>query len=206
MDHKVTTLDGKSGGTVVLPDDIFGLEPRADILQRMVRYQLSKRQAGTHKTKMRGEISATTKKMYAQKGTGRARHGAKSAPQFRGGGRAFGPVVRSHAHDLPKKVRALALKHALSDKAKGDKLIIIADTKVKEAKTKALAGQFKKLGWSSALIIDGAEVEQNFALAARNIPMIDVLPVQGINVYDILRRDTLVLTKAAVDALTERFK
>ena len=155
---------------------------------------------------MRGEISATTKKMYAQKGTGRARHGAKSAPQFRGGGRAFGPVVRSHAHDLPKKVRALALKHALSDKAKGDKLIIIADTKVKEAKTKALAGQFKKLGWSSALIIDGAEVEQNFALAARNIPMIDVLPVQGINVYDILRRDTLVLTKAAVDALTERFK
>ena len=206
MDHKVTTLDGKSGGTVVLPDDIFGLEPRADILQRMVRYQLSKRQAGTHKTKMRSEISATTKKMYAQKGTGRARHGAKSAPQFRGGGRAFGPVVRSHAHDLPKKVRALALKHALSDKAKDDKLIIIADTKVKEAKTKALAGQFKKLGWSSALIIDGAEVEQNFALAARNIPMIDVLPVQGINVYDILRRDTLVLTKAAVDALTERFK
>jgi large subunit ribosomal protein L4 len=206
VDHKVTTLDGKSGGTVVLPDDIFGLEPRADILQRMVRYQLSKRQRGTHQTKMRGEISATTKKMYAQKGTGRARHGAKSAPQFRGGGRAFGPVVRSHAHDLPKKVRALALKHALSDKAKGDKLIIIADTKVKEAKTKALAGQFKKLGWSSALIIDGAEVEQNFALAARNIPMIDVLPVQGINVYDILRRDTLVLTKAAVDALTERFK
>ncbi len=206
MDHKVTTLDGKSGGTVVLPDDIFGLEPRADILQRMVRYQLSKRQAGTHKTKMRGEISATTKKMYAQKGTGRARHGAKSAPQFRGGGRAFGPVVRSHAHDLPKKVRALALKHALSDKARGEKLIVIADTKVKDAKTKALAGQFAKLGWTSALIIDGAEVEANFALAARNIAMIDVLPVQGINVYDIMRRDTLVLTKAAVEALTERFK
>ena len=206
MDLKITTLDGKAGDTVNLPDDIFGLEPRADILQRMVRYQLSKRQAGTHKTKMRGEISATTKKMYAQKGTGRARHGAKSAPQFRGGGRAFGPVVRSHAHDLPKKVRALALKHALSDKAKGEKLIIIADTKVKEAKTKALAGQFKKLGWTSALIIDGSTVEPNFALAARNIPMIDVLPVQGINVYDILRCDTLVLTKAAVDALTERFK
>jgi len=206
MDHKVTTLDGKSGGTVALPDEIFGLEPRADILQRMVRYQLSKRQRGTHKTKLRGEIAATTKKMYAQKGTGRARHGAKSAPQFRGGGRAFGPVVRSHAHGLPKKVRALALKHALSDKVKGDKLIIIADTKVKEAKTKALAGKFKKLGWTSALIIDGAEVEQNFALAARNIPMIDVLPVQGINVYDIMRRDTLVLTKAAVDALMERFK
>jgi large subunit ribosomal protein L4 len=206
MDRKITTLDGKAGETVSLPDDIFGLEPRADILQRMVRYQLSKRQAGTHKSKTRGEISATTKKMYAQKGTGRARHGAKSAPQFRGGGKAFGPVVRSHAHDLPKKVRAMALKHALSDKAKGDKLIIIADTKVKEAKTKALAGKFKKLGWESALIIDGATVEPNFALAARNIPMIDVLPVQGINVYDIMRRDTLVLTKAAVDALTERFK
>jgi large subunit ribosomal protein L4 len=206
MDLKITTLDGKAGDTVNLPDEIFGLEPRADILQRMVRYQLSKRQAGTHKTKMRGEISATTKKMYAQKGTGRARHGAKSAPQFRGGGRAFGPVVRSHAHGLTKKVRALALKLALSDKAKGDKLIVIADTKVKEAKTKALAGKFKKLGWSSALIIDGATVEPNFALAARNIPLIDVLPVQGINVYDILRRDTLVLTKAAVDALTERFK
>ena len=206
MDLKVTTLDGKAGDTVSLPDEIFGLEPRADILQRMVRYQLSKRQAGTHKTKMRGEISATTKKMYAQKGTGRARHGAKSAPQFRGGGRAFGPVVRSHAHDLPKKVRALALKHALSDKARGEKLIVIADTNVAEAKTKALAGQFKKLGWSSALIIDGATVEPKFALAARNIAAIDVLPVQGINVYDILRRDTLVLTRAAVDALTERFK
>ncbi len=206
MDHKITSLDGDESGSIALPDDIFGLEPRADILQRMVRYQLSKRQAGTHKTKMRGEIALTTAKWYKQKGTGRARHGAKSAPQFRGGGKAFGPVVRSHAHDLPKKVRALALKHALSDKVRGDKLIVIADTKVKEPKTKALAGQFKKLGWSSALIIDGAAVEANFALAARNIPMIDVLPVQGINVYDILRRDTLVLTKAAVEALTERFK
>ena len=206
MDVKVTTLDGKAAGSIALDDGIFGLEPRADILQRMIRWQLSKRQAGTHKTKMRGEIAATTAKMYKQKGTGRARHGAKSAPQFRGGGKAFGPVVRSHAHDLPKKVRALALKHALSDKVRGDKLIVIADTKVKEPKTKALAGQFKKLGWSSALIIDGAAVEANFALAARNIPMIDVLPVQGINVYDILRRDTLVLTKAAVEALTERFK
>ena len=206
MDHKITSLDGEESGSIALPDEIFGLEPRADILQRMVRYQLSKRQAGTHKTKMRGEIALTTAKWYKQKGTGRARHGAKSAPQFRGGGKAFGPVVRSHAHDLPKKVRALALKHALSDKVRGDKLIVIADTKVKEPKTKALAGQFKKLGWSSALIIDGAAVEANFALAARNIPMIDVLPVQGINVYDILRRDTLVLTKAAVEALTERFK
>jgi large subunit ribosomal protein L4 len=206
MDLKITTLDGQAGDTVSLPDEIFGLEPRVDILQRMVRYQLSKRQAGTHKTKTRGEISATTKKMYAQKGTGRARRGAKSAPQFRGGGKAFGPVVRSHAHDLPKKVRTLALKHALSDKARGEKLIVIADTGAADGKTRALAGQFKKLGLSSALIIDGASVEPNFARAARNIPAIDVLPVAGINVYDILRRDTLVLTRAAVDALTERFK
>ena len=206
MDHKVTTLDGEAAGSVALADEIFGLEPRADILQRMVRYQLSRRQAGTHKSKTRGEISATTKKMYKQKGTGRARHGAKSAPQFRGGGKAFGPVVRSHAHDLPKKVRALALKHALSDKVRGDKLIVLADAKAAEPKTKALAAQFKVLGLANALIIDGAELEANFALAARNIASIDVLPVQGINVYDILRRDTLVLTKAAVDALTERFK
>jgi large subunit ribosomal protein L4 len=206
MDRKVTSLDGKSAGSIALPDEIFGLEPRADIIHRMVRYQLAKRQAGTHKTKTRGEISATTKKMYKQKGTGGARHGAKSAPQFRGGGKAFGPVVRSHAHDLPKKIRALALKHALSDKAKSDKLIVLADTKLKEAKTKTLAKHFGKLGFSNALIVDGAEVEANFALAARNIPAIDVLPIQGINVYDIMRRDTLVLTKAAVEALTERFK
>jgi large subunit ribosomal protein L4 len=206
MDLKVTTLDGKSAGNIALADDIFGLEPRADLIQRMVRYQLSKRQAGTHKTKMRGEISATTKKMYKQKGTGRARHGAKSAPQFRGGGKAFGPVVRSHAHDLPKKVRALALKHALSDKARGEKLIVIAEASAKEPKTKALAKQFADLGVASALVVGGKELETNFALAARNIGSIDVLPVQGINVYDILRRDTLVLTKAAVDALTERFK
>jgi large subunit ribosomal protein L4 len=206
MDHKVTTLDGKSAGSIALDDAIFGLEPRADILQRMVRWQLAKRQAGTHKSKTRGEISTTTKKMYKQKGTGRARHGAKSAPQFRGGGKAFGPVVHSHAHGLPKKVRALALKHALSDKARGEKLVVLADASVKEPKTKALAKQFAGLGLTSALIIDGAAVEPNFALAARNIPSIDVLPVQGINVYDILRRDTLVLTKAAVDALTERFK
>jgi large subunit ribosomal protein L4 len=207
MELKVTTLDGKAGGSISLPDDVFGLEPRADILQRMVRYQLSKRQAGTHKSKTRGEISATTKKMYKQKGTGGARHGAKSAPQFRGGGKAFGPIVRSHAHDLPKKVRALALKHALSDKARGEKLIVIADTKLADAKTKALAAQLAGLGLTNGvLIIDGASVEPNFALAARNIPKVDVLPVQGINVYDILRRDTLVLTRAAVDALTERFK
>ena len=206
MDPKVTTLDGKAGETVSLPDEIFGLEPRIDILQRMVRYQLSKRQAGTHKTKTRGEISATTKKMYAQKGTGRARHGAKSAPQFRGGGKAFGPVVRSHAHDLPKKVRALALKMALSDKAKSEKLIVLAEATAKEPKTKALAERLGKLGFANALIIGGATLDDNFRLAARNIVDVDVLPVQGINVYDILRRDTLVLTRAAVEALTERFK
>jgi large subunit ribosomal protein L4 len=206
MDHKVTSLDGKADGSIVLPDDIFGVEPRADILQRMVRYQLSKRQAGTHKTKTRGEIALTTAKMYKQKGTGRARHGAKSAPQFRGGGKAFGPVVRSHAHDLPKKVRALALKMALSDKAKTEKLIVLAEASAAEPKTKALAERLTKLGLANALIIGGAQIEDNFRLAARNIPAIDVLPVQGINVYDILRRDTLVLTKAAVEALTERFK
>jgi len=206
MDAKVTTLDGKAEDSIVLPDEIFGLDPRADILQRMVRYQLAKRQAGTHKSKTRGEIRMTSKKANKQKGTGGARHGNKAAPQFRGGGKAFGPVVRSHAHDLPKKVRALALKHALSGKAKGEKLIVLAEASVKEPKTKALAERFEKLGWSNALIIDGAAVDDNFRLAARNIPGIDVLPVQGINVYDILRRDTLVLTRAAVEALTERFK
>jgi large subunit ribosomal protein L4 len=206
MDHKVTTLDGKADGSIALDDGIFGLEPRADILQRMIRWQLAKRQAGTHKTKMRGEIRATTAKMYKQKGTGRARHGAKTAPQFRGGGKAFGPVVRSHAHDLPKKVRALALKLALSDKARGDKLIVLSEAAIKAPKTKDLVKSLANLGLANALIVDGAEVEANFKLAARNIPAIDVLPIQGINVYDILRRDTLVLTKAAVEALTERFK
>ena len=206
MDHKVTTLDGSAAGSITLPDEIFGLEPRADILQRMVRWQLAKRQAGTHKTKTRGEIAMTTAKWYKQKGTGRARHGAKSAPQFRGGGKAFGPVVRSHAHDLPKKVRALALKMALSDKAQSEKLIVLSEASINQPKTKALAASLGKLGLASALIIDGAAVDDNFRLAARNIPQIDVLPVAGINVYDIMRRDTLVLTKAAVEALTERFK
>ena len=206
MDHQVTTLDGGSAGSISLPDEIFAVEPRADILQRMVRWQLSKRQAGTHKTKTRGEISLTTAKWYKQKGTGRARHGAKSAPQFRGGGKAFGPVVRSHAHDLPKKVRALALKMALSDKVQSEKLIILSEASIKEPKTNALKASFGKLGVGNALIIDGAAVEDNFRLAARNIPDIDVLPIAGINVYDIMRRDTLVLTKAAVEALTERFK
>ena len=206
MDVKVTTLDGGSADPITLPDEIFGLDPRADILQRMVRWQLARRQAGTHKTKTRGEIRMTSKKAYKQKGTGQARHGNKAAPQFRGGGKAFGPVVRSHAHDLPKKVRQLALKHALSGKAKGEKLIVLSEAVATEPKTKALAERFKGLGLRNALIIDGAAIEDNFRLAARNIPGIDVLPVQGINVYDILRRDTLVLTRAAVEALTERFK
>ena len=206
MELTVTTLDGGKAGTVTLSDEIFGLEPRADILYRMVRWQLAKRRAGTHAVKNRADIARTGKKLYRQKGTGGARHGSARVPQFRGGGRAFGPQVRSHAHDLPKQVRALALRHALSSKVKSNTLIVIADANAAEAKTKALLGQFGKLGLSNALIIDGAEVNQNFALAARNIPYIDVLPVQGINVYDILRREKLVLTKAAVDALEARFK
>ncbi len=206
MEMKITTLEGKQAGSVDLPDAIFGLEPRADIVQRCVNWQLAKRQAGTHKTKLRGEIARTGKKVYAQKGTGQARHGAASAPQFRGGGRAFGPVVRSHAHELPKKVRALALKHALSAKAKDGGIVVLDKATVKEPKTKALVAQFGKLGLQNALIIDGAEIEANFRTAARNIPNIDVLPVQGINVYDIMRRKTLVLTKAALDALEARFK
>jgi len=206
MEMKITTLEGKAAGSVELPDAIFGLEPRTDIVQRCVNWQLARRQAGTHKTKLRGEINRTTKKVYAQKGTGQARHGAASAPQFRGGGRAFGPVVRSHAHDLPKKVRALALKHALSSKAKDGGIVVLDKASVKEPKTKMLVKQFGKLGLENALIIDGAEIEANFQTAARNIPNIDVLPVQGINVYDIMRRKTLVLTKAALDALEARFK
>jgi large subunit ribosomal protein L4 len=206
MELKVTTLEGKEAGSVQLADAIFGLEPRADILQRCVNWQLAKRQAGTHKTKGRAEVARTGKKMYKQKGTGGARHGSARVPQFRGGGRAFGPVVRSHAFDLPKKVRALALRHALSAKVKDGGLIVIDSAKLEAAKTKALIGHFSTLGVTSALIIDGAQVDNGFAAAARNIPQIDVLPVQGINVYDILRRQQLVLTKAALDALEARFK
>jgi large subunit ribosomal protein L4 len=172
----------------------------------MVRWQLAKRRAGTHAVKNRAEIWRTGKKMYKQKGTGNARHGSARVPQFRGGGRAFGPQVRSHEHDLPKKVRALALRHALSTKAKGQTLIVVDDARLDAPKTKELKDQFGKLGLGSALIIAGAEVDTNFGLAARNLPNIDVLPVQGINVYDILRRDTLVLTRAAIDALEARFK
>ncbi|RDV05411.1 50S ribosomal protein L4 [Undibacter mobilis] len=206
MDLKITTFEGKEAGSVKVSDDIFGLEPRADIIQRCVNWQLARRQRGTHKTKDRSEIWRTGKKMYGQKGTGGARHGSARVPQFRGGGRAFGPVVRSHAIDLPKKVRALALKHALSSKAKDGAIVIVDKASLAEAKTKALIAQFGKLSLANALIIDGAELEANFAIAARNIPNIDVLPIQGINVYDIMRRKTLVLTKAAVDALEARFK
>ncbi len=206
MDIKITTFEGKEAGSVSLSDEIFGLEPRADIIQRCVNWQLARRQRGTHKTKDRSEVWRTGKKMYGQKGTGGARHGSARVPQFRGGGRAFGPVVRSHAIDLPKKVRALALKHALSSKAKDGAIVVVDKASLKEAKTKALATQFGKMSLANALIIDGAELEANFAIAARNIPNIDVLPIQGINVYDIMRRKTLVLTKAAVDALEARFK
>jgi large subunit ribosomal protein L4 len=206
MELKVTTLDGKAAGSVELSDAIFGLDPRTDLIQRCVNWQLAKRQRGTHKVKNRAEIWRTGKKMYRQKGTGGARHGSMRANLFRGGGRAFGPVVRSHAIDLPKKVRALALRHALSAKAKDGGIIVLDKTSMDEGKTRGLRDRFEKLGWSNALIIDGAEVNSNFRLAARNIPNIDVLPVQGINVYDILRRHTLVLTKAALDALEARFK
>ena len=206
MELKVTTLEGKESGSVTVSDAIFGLEPRTDLIQRCVVWQLAKRQRGTHEVKNRAEINRTGKKMYRQKGTGSARHGSARVNLFRGGGRSFGPHTRSHAIGLPKKVRALALRHALSAKAKDDGIIVIEALSVKEAKTKALRSQFAKLGLSNALIIDGAEVDAGFRLAARNIPHIDVLPVQGINVYDILRRHTLVLTKAAVEALEARFK
>ncbi len=206
MKADVTTLEAKKAGTVDLPDDVFGLEPRADILQRMVRYQLLKRQAGTHHAKDRSLVSGRHQKMYKQKGTGRARHGNKLAPQFRGGGKAFGPVPRSHAIDLPKKIRALALKHALSSKVKANELIILDKAELSEAKTKGLRVQFATLGFDSALIIGGVELDSNFSLAARNIPDIDVLPIAGLNVYDILRRRKLVLTKAALEAIGERFK
>jgi len=206
MEFNVKTLEGKDAGKVSLSDAIFGLDPREDILARMVRYQLAKKQQGTHQTLTRGEVSRTGSKMYKQKGTGRARHHSARAPQFRGGGKAHGPVSRSHAFDLPKKVRALALRHALSAKLKSEDLIVIDDLVATEAKTKALVGTFASLGLTNALVIGGAELDSNFKLAAQNIPNIDVLPVQGINVYDILRCGKLVLSKAAVEALEERFK
>jgi len=206
MELNVTTLDGKKAGSVTVSDAIFGLEPRPDIIQRCVVWQLAKRQRGTHAVKNRADINRTGKKMYRQKGTGSARHGSARVNLFRGGGRSFGPQPRSHAIGLPKKIRALALKHALSAKAKDDGIIVIEALSLKEAKTKALRNQFEKLGLANALIIDSAEIAPGVRTAARNIPNIDVLPVQGINVYDILRRQKLVLTRAAVDALEARFK
>jgi len=206
MKLNVTTIDGAEAGEIELADAIFGGPVRKDILQRCVVWQLSRRQQGTHKTKGRSEVTATAKKMYAQKGTGRARHGNEAAPQFRGGGKAFGPVVRSHASDLPKKVRKLALRTALSAKAAEGKLIVVDAAALSEPKTAQLKTNFGKLGISSALVIGGAEIDSNFARAAANIAHVDVLPQQGANVYDILRRDTLVLTKDAVKHLEERLQ
>jgi large subunit ribosomal protein L4 len=206
MKASVTTLDATSAGEVELADAIFGLEPRKDLIHRMVRYQLLKRMAGTHHTQDRSQVTVTGKKMYKQKGSGGARHGDKSVPQWRGGGKAHGPKPRSHSVELPKKVRALALRHALSAKAKAGEIVVIDKAASEGGKTGALRQQFAKLSLDNALIIDGAELDVGFARAARNIPNIDLLPVQGINVYDILRRRKLVLTKSAVDALEARFK
>ena len=206
MKIDITSFDGENAGSLELNEAIFGLAPREDLIARMVRYQLAKRRAGTHQTLGRSDIARTGKKLYKQKGTGSARHGSARVPQFRGGGRAFGPVVRSHAHDLPKKLRVLALKHALSAKAKEGQIMVFAEVRSTDAKTKSLRTSLRKLGLTNALIIDGTEVATNFQLAARNIPQIDILPVQGINVYDIIRREKLVLTKAAIEVLEARFK
>lgn len=202
----IRTIDAGSAGSLDLDPQIFGLEPRADILHRVVQWQLNKRQAGTHQAKTRGEVNRTGKKLGNQKGGGGARHGARSAGIFVGGGKAFGPRSRSHETLLPKKVRALGLRHALSSKVKSSELVILDKADIKDGKTKSLKAAFAGLGIENALIIDGTAVNQGFANAARNIPNIDVLPIQGINVYDILRRKKLVLTKAAVEALEARFK
>ena len=205
MKLKVIKIDGASAGSVELGDDIFGLDPRVDILHRVVRWQRNKAQAGTHKVKTRSETSYSRKKIYRQKGTGGARHGDRNAPIFRKGGVYKGPTPRSHAHDLPKKVRTLGLKHALSAKAKEGALVIL-DKATASGKTSELAKQVKDLGWKRALVIDGTEVNYDFAQAARNIEGLDILPTIGANVYDILKRDTLVLTKAGVEALEARLK
>lgn len=206
MKTNVISLDNQTVGEIELADSVFGLPVRTDLLHRMVTWQMAKRQSGTHKTKGISEISGTTKKPFNQKGGGRARQGSMRSPQFRGGATIFGPVVRSHAFDIPKKVRSLALKTALSAKAAEGKLIVLDQACMSAPKTKDLATRLKALGLSSALFIDGSIVDDNFALASRNLPFIDVLPTIGANVYDILRRDTLVLTKAAVQALEERLK
>jgi len=206
MKCPVTTLDNKKAGEIDLDDSVFGLPARKDILARVVNWQLAKRRAGTHKVKTRGEVSGSTRKLFRQKGTGNARMGSARTTQRRGGGTVFGPVVRDHSHELNKKIRALGLKTALSAKAAEGKLIVVEDVAVKEPKTADLAKKFAALGWSSVLIIDGAQVDGGFVRAAKNLPLVDVLPQQGANVYDILRRDTLVLTKGAVEALEARLK
>jgi large subunit ribosomal protein L4 len=206
MKLDVVTLAGAKSGTIELSDAIFGIgDIRIDILARCVNWQLAKRRGGNHKVQTRNENSRTGKKMYKQKGTGGARHGSRRAPQFIGGSRAFGPVVRDHGFDLPKKVRALALRHALSSKVKDGSLVILDAAELAEPKTAALRAQFAKLGLTNALIIAGPEVNKGFGLAARNIPQVDVLPNAGLNVYDVLRRDTLVLTRSAIEAIEARF-
>jgi len=203
MKRDVLTLDASASGDIELDESVFGVEPRSDILHRVVRWQLAKRQAGTHSTKGRSEVSYSTKKIYRQKGTGGARHGARSAPIFRGGGVYKGPVSRSHAHELPKKVRALGLKMALSDKAASDRLIVLDTATLEDGKTKSLKAHLEKLGIRKALFIDG-DVDAGFARAASNLEGIDVLPGAGANVYDIMLKDTLVVTRAGIDALTAR--
>lgn len=206
MKHPVTTLDNQSGGEIELADEVFGVELRGDLLARVVHWQLAKRRAGTHKAKSRGEVSGTSKKAFRQKGGGRARRGNMKTNLLRGGGAAHGPVPRSHAYDLPRKVRQLALKSALSAKLADGKLAVIEAATLDSHKTKDLAAKLAALGWNNALIIDGAEIQESFSRAARNIPLVDVLPQVGANVYDILRRDQLVLTRAAVEALEARLK
>ncbi len=203
MKAKVLNLDNKASGEVELKDDIFGLEPRADLIQRVVVWQLAKRRSGQHKVLTRAEVNRTKKKVYKQKGTGQARHGARSAPLFVGGAKAMGPVAHSHEFDLPKKVRALGLRHALSSKAKSGSIVVLDEAKSKAVKTGDLAKQFGKLGLQSALVVDGA-FDENFALSARNLSHVALLPASGLNVYDIIRRDKLVLTKAALAAIEER--
>ena len=206
MKCKVITLDNKAAGEITLADDVFAVPVRNDLLQRMVSYQLAKRRAGTHKTKTMGEVQGSTRKPFAQKGTGRARQGSSRAPQMRGGGTVFGPVVRSHNQKMPKQVRSLALKTALSAKQADGKLVILDDAKIAKPKTKDLAAKLDKLGWTDVLIVASAELDGNFVRAASNIPCIDLLPTIGTNVYDILRRDTLVLTRDAAVALEARLK
>jgi large subunit ribosomal protein L4 len=207
MKLDITKLGGGKGGSIELSDAIFGIaDIRGDILQRCITWQLAKRRAGTHKIQVRNEVSRTSKKMYKQKGTGGARHGSRRAAQFVGGAKAHGPVVRKHGFDLPKKVRALALRHALSSKAKDGSLIVVDSLALKDGKTAALREQLGKIGVTHALVIGGAQVDSNFLQASRNIPNVDVLPNAGLNVYDVLRRRTLVLTTEAVEAIQARFQ